>query len=141
MAAATHGETVQEVLGSGDGSKPFQKFTLKQPPLTYVGADTTSGTLSTLRVFVNDIEWREVPALYGAEPKDRVFVTRVGDDGKTTVQFGDGLTGARLPTGQENVRATYRRGVGLGGLLKADQLSILMTRPAGVRGVTNPHAD
>ncbi|MBI1259055.1 MAG: putative baseplate assembly protein [Chloroflexi bacterium] len=138
VAAATHGETVHEILGSGDGSKPFQKFTLKQPPLTYVSADTPSGTLSTLRVFVNDIEWHDVPTLYGAKPEDRVFVTRLSDDSKTTVQFGDGITGARLPTGQENVRATYRRGLGLDGQLKADQLSLLITRPAGVRGVTNP---
>ncbi len=27
--------------------------------------------------------------------------------------FGDGTTGARLPTGQENVKATYRKGIGL----------------------------
>ena len=52
---------------------------------------------------------------------------------KTTVQFGDGVTGARLPTGQENVRAIYRKGIGLEGLVKAEQLSLLMTRPLGVK--------
>jgi hypothetical protein len=140
VAPATHGETVQEVLGSGDGSQPFQKFVLRQPPLTHVGADTPTGLLSTLRVFVNDIEWREAPTLYGRKPGERIFVTRLGDDGKTTIQFGNGITGARLPTGQENIRAIYRRGLGLGGLLKADQLSMLLTRPPGVHGATNPHA-
>ena len=34
----------------------------------------------------------------GAGPDDRVYVVR-DQDGKTVVQFGDGITGARLPTG------------------------------------------
>jgi hypothetical protein len=38
VVKATHGETRTEVLGSGDGSKPFQHFPLKQPPLTYMAA-------------------------------------------------------------------------------------------------------
>jgi predicted phage baseplate assembly protein len=89
-------------------------------------------------VRVNDVLWHEVQSLYGREPEERVYVTRRGDDGKTTLQFGDGKTGARLPTGQENVRATYRKGSGLEGLVKANQLTLLMTRPLGVRDVTNP---
>jgi predicted phage baseplate assembly protein len=56
------------------------------------------------------------------------------------VQFGDGRMGARLPTGQENVRASYRKGVGRDGLVKAGQLNLLMTRPLGVKGVINPEA-
>src|SRR5205823_3274833 len=68
-----------------------------------------------------------------------VALSTHGDDGgTTTVQFGDGNTGARLPMGRENVTATYRKGVGLPGLVKAGQLTLLMTRPLGVRGVTNP---
>jgi predicted phage baseplate assembly protein len=56
------------------------------------------------------------------------------------VQFGDGITGARLPSGQDNVRAVYRKGNGLGGLVKAEQLSLLLTRPLGVKAVVNPKA-
>jgi hypothetical protein len=67
-------------------------------------------------------------------------VTQLDDDGKTTVIFGDGVQGARLPTGQANVTAKYRKGVGLGGLVKAGQLSQLMTRPLGVKSVVNPLA-
>lgn len=138
VARATHGETVQEVVGSGDAGRPYQSFTLRQPPLTYVSADTPSGAESTLQVRVNDILWKEVPALYGHSPNDRVYITRTGDDGKTTVRFGDGITGSRLPSGHENVRATYRKGIGMEGLARAGQLSLLMTRPLGVKGVTNP---
>jgi hypothetical protein len=138
VAKATHGESKKEILGSGDGSQMFQKFELKQNPLTYMSASTPSGTETTLKVRVNDLLWREVPTFYGHGPDERIYVTRTDDDGKTTVQFGDGRTGARLPTGKENVQASYRKGIGLDGLVKAEQISQLMTRPLGLKSVTNP---
>jgi predicted phage baseplate assembly protein len=138
VARATHGETRAEVLGSGDGSRRFQRFELKQRPLTYVAAPTASGARTTLEVRVDGIRWDEVPSLYQAAPDARVYITRLDDDGRVTVQFGDGVHGARLPTGQENVRATYRTGTGFAGLLDAGQISLLLTRPLGVQGVTNP---
>ncbi len=138
VAEATHGETVQEVLGSGDATQAFQPFTLRQPPLTHVAALTPSGTRSTLRVWVDDVEWREVPTLYGRGPKDRVFVSRMTSEGKTYIQFGDGVTGARLPTGQQNVRARYRKGIGTEGILKAGQINLLMSRPLGLKEAMNP---
>jgi predicted phage baseplate assembly protein len=138
VARATNGETVSDVLGSGDGSRPFQRFMLRQPPLTYVNSSTPNGTESTLEVRVNDLRWYEVPTLYNRGPQERVYVTRIDDDGNTSVQFGDGMTGARLPTGQENIRAKYRKGIGLEGMVKAGQLTTLLTRPLGVKEVTNP---
>jgi hypothetical protein len=140
VALATHGETTHEILGSGDASKPYQQFTLKQPPLTYVSAANENGAASTLDVFVNDVRWHETETLYGAQPRDRVFVTQQSEDGKTTVQFGDGKTGARPPTGAGNLRATYRKGIGKAGNVNAGQLSLLLTRPLGVKEVTNPRA-
>lgn len=137
VALATHGETRQEVLGSGN-AQPYQRFTLKQTPLTYLTAETPNGVESTLEVRVSDVLWKEVPTLYGHGPEERIYVIRLDNGGKTTVQFGDGKTGSLLPTGQENVRATYRRGIGLEGLVKANQLTLLMTRPLGVSSVTNP---
>jgi hypothetical protein len=138
VAAATHGELRSELLGSGDGRMPFQQFALRQPPLTYISAPTPSGGQSTLEVRVNDQLWEEVATLYGHGPTEHIYVTRRDDDGKTTIQFGDGVTGARLPTGLQNVRAAYRQGIGAAGLVKASQLTLLMTKPAGVREVTNP---
>ena len=140
VALATHGESTAEVLGSGDGSRPYQRFTLTKSPLTYTSTDTPSGGESTLEVRVNDLKWTEVPALFGHGPREHIYTTRIDDDAVTTVQFGDGRTGARLPTGQENVSASYRKGIGREGLVKADQISLLMTRPLGVKGVTNPLA-
>ncbi len=140
VAAATHGETVKEPLGSGDAAVPYQLFTLRQPPLTYVGADTSSGSVSTLKVYVNEVLWEEVPFFYGHGPTERIYTTRRDDEGRTTIRFGDGITGARLPTGQNNVRAEYRKGTGLGGLVRAGQLNLLMSRPLGLKGVVNPEA-
>ena len=137
VAPATHGERREEVLGSGDASVPYQRFTLRESPITYVRSTAPGGTESTLQVRVNDMLWHEVPSLYGLGPNDRVYTTRRDDGGKTTIQFGDGHTGARPPTGQENVRAVYRKGIGLEGKVRADQLTLPLTRPLGVRSVTN----
>jgi predicted phage baseplate assembly protein len=140
VAAATHGESVKEALGSGDATIPYQSFTLRQPPLTYVAAKTPSGSASTLKVYVNDVLWQEAPFFYGRGPNEHIYVTERDDEGRTTVRFGDGLTGARLPTGTNNVRAEYRKGTGLGGLVHAGQLSQLLSRPLGVKEVMNPEA-
>lgn len=138
VARATHGGTKKEVLGSGDGSQTFQKFELKQKPLTHISAPTSTGTKSTLEIRVNDLLWEEVPAFDRVPPDKRAYITRIADDGKVTVQFGDGINGARVPTGVENIVATYRIGTGLEGMVKAGQISTLMTRPLGVREVNNP---
>ncbi|MBX3238402.1 MAG: putative baseplate assembly protein [Chitinophagaceae bacterium] len=138
VALATHGETVSEVLGSGDAAVAFQQFILRQPPLTYISSSKPSGTDTTLKIYVNDILWQEVDTLFGRQPEERIYTTRINDDGKTTVIFGDGITGCRLPTGTENIRAVYRKGIGNGGLVKANQLSQLLTRPLGLKAAVNP---
>jgi len=140
VARATHGETKNEVLGSGNGSTPFQTFELKQKPLTYVAAATPSGAESTLEVRVNNILWDEASTLYQLSADARAYVTRRADDGRVTVEFGDGINGARPPSGQENITAKFRVGTGLAGLLRAGQISLLLTRPLGVKEVTNPLA-
>lgn len=138
VVKATNGETRNEVLGSGDASQSFQAFALKQPPLTYVAAPTVEGIASTLAVRVNDLTWREVETLAGRAADERVFITKTDDDGKTTVVFGDGRQGARLPSGVENLSAAYRNGIGKGGNVRAAQISLPITKPLGVKEVINP---
>ena len=122
VALASHGEKVtDEVLGDGDASVAFQKFELQKNPLTYIPSAGPGGTESTLQVMVNDILWTEVPSLFGRGPTDQVYTTRIADDGTVTVGFGEGRSGARLPSGRGNVVADYRegcrtRGPGYGGL-------------------------
>jgi hypothetical protein len=138
VVKATHGEMRKEVLGSGDGSKGLQSFALKQPPLTYVSASNPSGVDSTLKIYVDEVQWREADFLPGLSPTDRTFIMKTDDDSKTTVVFGNGREGARLPTGIENIKAEYRNGIGKMGNVKAGQVTLLSTRPLGVKEVINP---
>ena len=138
VVKATHGETRNETLGNGDGAKPLQRFELKQSPLTHLPAPTPQGAESTLRLYVNDVRWREVAGFVGQAPTDRVYRVQTDDQGKTTVQFGNGREGARLPTGFGNVKAMYRNGIGRPGNAAAGQIQQLATRPLGVRDVTSP---
>jgi predicted phage baseplate assembly protein len=140
VAPAGHGESVAELLGSGDAAARNQSFLLKQSPMTWTIASTPAGRLSTLQIQAADTLWREVPTLYGAGARDRVFTTQTQDDGTTLVRFGDGVEGARLPTGQQNLRARYRKGIGVAGNVAAGRLTTLLTRPLGVVGATNPEA-
>jgi hypothetical protein len=143
VAPASHGDSRQmrirpEVLGSGDGSAVFRSFDLKQTPLTYVAAANASGAETTLHVSVGGVEWKESPGFYGVAGNARRFTTRRADDGTVTVRFGDGATGARLPTGVENVTAVYRVGIGAAGNLDPGQLQLLLTPQLGVKSVANP---
>jgi hypothetical protein len=140
VALATHGTSVTEVMGSGAAATPNQSFGLKQKPLTFVQAPTPTGRESTLLVRASGVEWTEVPSLYSQPPSSRVFGTRNQTDGNTTVQFGDGVEGATLPTGQGNIVAEYRIGSGAAGNVGTGALTTLMDRPIGVSGVTNPGA-
>jgi hypothetical protein len=138
MAAATHGERFEEILGSGDASVPNQLFALAKKPLTFVPADTPDGRASTLTVRVDGIEWHEVATLYDAGSYDRAYEVRLEDDGSTKVCFGDGVRGHRLPTGTSNVVASYRTGIGHAGEVADEAIIHLKTRPVGIRAVTNP---
>ena len=139
VARATHGESrVDEVLGDGDSTRSNQAFALAKPPLTFVAADTDSGAATTLTVRVGGVAWREVPSLWDAGPDDPVYMVRIDDDGTTRVVFGDGIRGRRLPTGSQNVTATYRTGMGVDGEVGDGAMQLLKKRPLGIRQVVNP---
>lgn len=140
VALATEGETKEEVLGSGDASVPFQRFGLHEAPLTYVSSTSGSGLASTLKVYVNGIEWHEAGSLYECGPRDRVFEVHRDENGRATAKFGDGINGSRLPTGLENIKAIYRKGLGKGGNVDAGKLSLPMKVPLGIKSVKNPLA-
>ncbi|WP_326647931.1 putative baseplate assembly protein [Streptomyces sp. NBC_01750] len=148
---ATHGESRDEAIGSGDADRTNQTFTLWQSPLTWLPADNpprasgrgyphlaSLGATPTLEVRVDGLLWHEVDSLAGRGPRERVYVSGTAGDGRTTVTFGDGVHGARLPTGHENVRARYRFGTGKAANVRADRIVQAITRPLGVTAVTNP---
>jgi len=143
LASVSRGKTVNnEVLGSGNAGVPGQTFVLKNAPLTYfLSADSLSGDnyRSTLRVWVDGIEWQEAPHFYGSGPKARVFVTREDEAGKTLVLFGDGVNGARLPSGFNNVVANYRFGSGEE-TPPATSLTVMLQPQPGIKAIRNPVA-
>ena len=110
------GETVpSEILGSGNGALINQAFKLKKNPLTYLpspGSLNNNASRSTLVIRVDGIKWTEVSGFYGKTGKDNVYILRQNDNQETIVTFGDGVRGARLPTGINNIIATYQFGAG-----------------------------
>jgi predicted phage baseplate assembly protein len=141
VVAVTHGETVRdEVLGSGDGTA-LQALPLRQKPLTYRPAtdpEAATAVQSTLVVAVNGVRWSERPTLVGSGPQAQVFTTALDDAGRATVLFGDGRDGAAPPTGKDNVRARYRKGLGGSGNVPAGAIEQLIDSLPGLQAVTSP---
>jgi hypothetical protein len=142
LLTLTRGKTVAgELLGTGDATAAGQDFTLSQSPVTYLSdprSQSGDGYSSTITLRVNGIAWREVPMLYGQAPDATVFCTREDESGKTHVITGDGLQGARLPSGAP-VTADYR--VGSGAAVPAPgALTTILTPVANLRAVANPVA-
>ncbi|MFA7752841.1 putative baseplate assembly protein [Streptomyces sp. NRRL B-2790] len=138
VVEATHGESREEAIGSGDSDRVNQTFALWQSPLTWLAADNPLGATPVLEIRVDGVLWHEVDSLAGRGATERVYITGTASDGRTTVTFGDGVHGARLPSGHENVRARYRFGTGKAANVPADRITQPLTRPLGVTAVTNP---
>jgi len=140
LIPVSRGTTVTgEVLGSGNAALARQSFTLAKSPLTYLpGAGGQPA--STLIVSVDQIEWQEVPGFYGQGPGARVYVvTRSPDQAVTTVAFGDGVNGARLPSGTGNVVASYRYGSAAASP-PAGQLTTIRQPQLNLASIQNPVA-
>lgn len=141
VAPAAHGETqTEEILGDGNAAQSLQRFALRKDPLSRRASPESLRGAPALTVLVDDEAWSEESTLFDRKPDETIYALEQQDDGKTVVQFGDGMNGARLPSGRGNVRARYAIGLGRAGNVRADQLSILLTRPPGLREVTNPIA-
>lgn len=143
LLSVSRGKTVQaEILGSGDATVAGQEFVLQKSPLTYLlSGDSTSNNSydSTLRVWVNNIKWKEVASFYDQPANAHVFVTREDENNVTHVQFGDGINGARLPSGVNNVVARYRYGSGADAP-DAGQLTVITQPWPNLKAIRNPVA-
>ncbi len=138
LLAVNCGKTIaNEILGSGDAANPAQDFKLSQTPVTYLAQGASYA--STITLTVNGLPWTEVKFLYGQKPDAKVFVTRQDNSGNTHVMFGDGINGARLPTGVNNVVASYRIGSGAA-MPPAGKLTVIGKSYPGLRAILNPVA-
>lgn len=122
LAAATQGKTESETpLGNGDARQVFQSFKLPKSPLTYlISPGETPPETPELEVWVNGRLWGRVASLFGRGPSEQIYIVREDANDDSWVQFGDGKTGARLPSGVKNVVAKFRTGAGAYGALKTD---------------------
>lgn len=122
LVHAEQGETQAEaILGNGDAREIFQTFPLPKAPLTYLLHNgRTPPQVPELEVYVDGVLWSQVDTFFHSGPTDRVYVVREDDAGSSVVQFGDGVTGGRLPSGRRNVVARFRVGSGARGALKED---------------------
>jgi predicted phage baseplate assembly protein len=143
LLPVSRGKTVaQEVLGSGNAAISGQDFILQNSPVTYLQPeDSRSGDNygSTVRIWVNDVEWIEVRSFFGQPPNAQVFITHEDGQGKTHVIFGDGEFGSRLPTGVNNIVASYRYGSGAD-LPGTGTLAVILKPQPGLQSVRNPVA-
>ncbi len=90
LLPVSRGQTVlNEILGSGDATAAGQEFVLQKSPLTYligtvavrdISTDPSASESyrSTLRVWVDGVEWQEAPSFYAQPAAARIFVTARG---------------------------------------------------------------
>jgi hypothetical protein len=162
VAPASHGDsgTLLEVVGSGDNSIANQSFPLQRKPVTAMASNDGQSARFSVYVFVKhnpafgvldfsnqmkpqdagqySVPWTQVDDFENSKPTDLHYTVRQDEDGSAIVTFGDGVNGRRLPTGQQNVMASYRVGSGDAGNLDAGRLTLPVKLPAGVQKVTNP---
>ena len=121
LVQASEGQTVPDtVLGDGDGRASFATYALPKAPLTWLLAPEVSPPQQPeLELRVDGRLWQRVDSFFDSGPLDTVYVVRDGPDGKSVVQFGDGVHGARVPSGRGNISARWRTGHGSRGPLQA----------------------
>lgn len=120
LVEANQGKTQKEaVLGNGDSREKFQTFKIPKAPLTYLNSSgETPPEIPELQIYVNDHLWKRVASFFGYRPADEIYIVREDAKGDSWVQFGDGKTGSKLPSGTKNIIARYRTGTGAYGALK-----------------------
>jgi hypothetical protein len=118
VVGVTQGKTQPPAtLGNGDARQINQTFQVPKGPLTWLSDEAiTPPRKPQIQVLVNNIEWDEVDSLFTAGPRDTRYIIRLDDAGNSWIQFGDGINGARLPSGIGNVLITNRTGVSANGV-------------------------
>ncbi|TMA24792.1 MAG: putative baseplate assembly protein [Deltaproteobacteria bacterium] len=151
---ALNGVTVEEVIGSSDGSID-QSFKLANAPI--LGGpqvwvlEPDAPTPADRKVIQAEegfesieadedgkgtwVRWHEVENFFDSQPNSRHYLC---DPIKGEISFGDGRKGWVPPTGRDSVKCEYRLGGGVAGNVGANTLTVLKQSIAFVQGVSNP---
>ena len=140
IADVNQGKTQPEaVLGNGDSRRDFLTFKLPKTPLTWHSdSQLEPPRAPELDIYVDRIRWNRVETLYGQPPEAQVYIVREDDQGLSWVQFGDGKTGKRPPSGIRNITAQYRTGTGAFGPLADGEKVATGARIDGLKKVHLP---
>jgi hypothetical protein len=151
---APNGVTVDEVLGSSDGSVD-QSFNLANKPIlagpSVSVLEPDAPTPADRKIIQEEegpesikpdpdgngtwVRWHEVENFFDSQPNSRHYVF---DPIKGEIVFGDGRKGWVPPTGSDSVKCEYRLGGGVAGNVGAKTLTVLKQSIAFVQSVTNP---
>jgi hypothetical protein len=140
LVDATEGESQDEtVIGTGDARATFQTFALPKAPLTFLpDPGRTPPRRAELEIRVAGRLWQPVDTFFDRPGDAEIYVVRQDEDGNDLVQFGDGVNGARLPSGRNNVTAAWRVGSGSWGDLAADAEAKPKGKLKALTGVAMP---
>lgn len=101
---------------------------LAQDPRAALPAGTLTG---------DDATWSPQRDLLASDRFAAEFVVEMGEDGRASLRFGDGVFGRR-PAAGADLRATYRVGNGRSGNVGAGALAHMVTDVGGIDALTNP---
>ncbi|WDE03638.1 hypothetical protein SG34_019940 [Thalassomonas viridans] len=124
VISSGHGVTRNtRVLGSGDATKNNQSFIFAVDDLSFeADSDLASGVRAAIAVQVGDRTWQQVSSLKDSLASDSHYTVRMTEDKFIRITFGDGKNGRRAPSGSNNIRISYRQGVGTTGNLSTGSL-------------------
>ena len=151
---ALNGVTVEEVIGSSDGSID-QVFKLANAPILggpqmwILEPDAPSANDKKIIQIEEGpesikadedgngtwVRWHEVENFFDSLANSRHYLC---DPIQGEISFGDGRKGWVPPTGRDSVKCEYRLGGGVAGNVGASTLTVLKQSIAFVQGVTNP---
>jgi predicted phage baseplate assembly protein len=151
---ALNGVTLEEVIGSSDGSID-QSFELANKPILAgpsIWVLEPDAPAPADRKIIEEeegpesikpdpdgggtwVRWHEVENLFDSQPGSRHYLC---DPIKGEVSFGDGRKGWVPPSGRDSVKCEYRVGGGVAGNVGGNTLTVLKQSIAFVQAVTNP---
>ena len=151
---AINGVTVEEVIGSSDGSidqsfKVANAPILARPQLWVLEPDAPTaadraiieGEEGPESIKADEdgagtwVRWHEVENFFDSQQGSRHYLC---DPIQGEIRFGDGRKGWVPPSGRDSIKCEYRVGGGAAGNVGANTLTVLKQSIAFVQGVTNP---
>ena len=106
----THGESRASILGGSDGKTGFQRFRLREAPITR--RRSPDGAKPDIALRVDGVAWRLVEDFHDAGAQAPIAQAVTHADQTVDIVFGGDGRGAAPPAGRRNITADVRIGLG-----------------------------